>query len=248
VKGGILLLAGCLSGGCITIDVKESAPAEKKPSACAVKQQPAPCRMVVRWHNEVMHAPDPVHGGALAPVLVGRIYLFGQALATPLEGDGAVMVELFNLAEVVPPGTEGTPEGGPRRLERWIIDPVTLQKLRRKDMIGWGYNLALPWGTYRPDLTRLQMRVCYQPAKGSPVFETGTLVLGGTTVLEPPKVVNQSPSSGPALGSGTSPASLPKPTEPGLPAAAVSPSSTFSSASTLIAPGIRSWSPPVASK
>jgi len=246
--GGILLLAGCLSTGCVTTDVTQSASAEKKPLTAAVKEQPAPSQLVVRWHNEVMHSPDPVHGGALVPVLVGRIYLFGQTMATPLEGDGAVSVELFNPAEVVPPGTEGTPEGGPRRLERWTFDPVQLQKLRRKDMIGWGYNLPLPWGTYRPELTRLQMRVCYQPAKGSPVFETGTLVLGGTTVLEAPKVVSKGQSSTPVVGPGTSQASLPKLTEPGLPSGASSPSGTFSQTGTLIGPGIRSWSPPPPSK
>ena len=62
---GILLLAGCLSAGCVTLEVKQS--------ACAVKEQPAPSQLVVRWHNEVMHSPEPVHGGALVPVLVGRV-------------------------------------------------------------------------------------------------------------------------------------------------------------------------------
>src|SRR5262249_21649417 len=125
------------SAGCITIEVKDSTPVEKKSSAFAVKAQPAPCQLVVHWHNEVMQSADPTHGGALVPVLVGRVYLFGQTMATPLEADGAVMVELFNPAEVVPPGTEGTPEGGPRRLERWNIDPVTLQQLKRKNAFGW---------------------------------------------------------------------------------------------------------------
>src|SRR5437764_1853 len=189
-----------------------------------------------------MHRPDTIHGGALVPVLVGRIYLFGQTMATPLEGDGAVSVELFNPAEIVPPGTEGTPEGGPRRLERWTFDPVMLQKLRRKDMIGWGYNLALPWGTYRPELTRLQMRVCYQPAKGSPVFETGTLALGATTVLEAPKMVSKGPSNSPGMGIGMSQAGPPKGTEPSAPSGGIAPTGTT------IAPGVRSWGAPLVSK
>jgi len=247
VKWGILLLAGCLSAGCVTTDMAPSASAGKGQPA-AVKEQPPPCQLVVRWHNEVVHAPDPTHGGALIPVLVGRIYLFGQAMAAPLEGDGAVSVELFNPADVVAPGTEGTPEGGPRRLDRWNIDAVTLQRLRRKDMIGWGYNLALPWSHYRPELTRLQMRVCYQPARGAPLYETGTLDLGGTTVLEPPTVVSKGQSPSPVMGSGTSLAGLAKPSGPGPPSAGVSPSGTFSQTGTLIGPGVRSWSPPSGSK
>jgi len=169
-------------------------------------------------------------------------------MATPLEADGAVSVELFNPADVVPPGTEGTPEGGPRRLDQWNIDPVTLQRLKRKNEFGWGYNLALPWSHYRPELTQLQMRVCYQPAKGTPLYETGTLALGGTTVLEPPTVVSKGQSSTPIMGSPTSQAGLVKPNGPESSPAGAPPSGTFSQTGTLIGPGVRSWSPPSASK
>jgi len=251
---GILVLAGCLSTGCITIEVTKSPPAEKKEAStekkqAAVKEQPAPCQMVIHWHNEVMHTPDGSRDGALMPVLVGRIYLFGQTLAIPLEVDGAVAVELFNLNEVVPAGTEGTPEGGPRRLEKWIIDPVTLQKLKRKDPIGWGYNLALPWTTYKPELTKLQMRVCYQPAKGNPIYETSTLVLGSLSILDPPTVSKNVPGAPlpgvadrghPAGGSAAgAQASLWKPPS--------SPTSPLPG-STLLAPGVRSWTSPAIQK
>ena len=157
---------------------------QETPSICpsvdrdAKKLQPDVCQMVVRWHNEVVQTPNSMKVGALTPTLVGRIYLFGDTLGVPLEGDGAVGVELFDLSKVVPPGTEGTPEGGPRRLERWLIDPVKFQQMKQKDMIGYGYNLMLPWGTYRPNLKHLQLRVSYQPARGKPISETSELVLG----------------------------------------------------------------------
>ncbi len=249
----VLCLAGCLSAGCITFnDVTPTAPPKEHLAAKNSQPAPAVCQLVVRWHNEVVQTPNSVKGGALTPVLVGRIYLFGQTLGVPLEGDGAVGVELFDPSQVVPPGTEGTPEGGPRRLERWLIDPVKLQQLKRKDMIGWGYNLILPWGTYRPDLKRLQMRVCYEPAKGNAVYETGTLVLGGTTVLEAPTVVGKNPQSTLPTSSAAAQAIQAKPagmataalaSQSALPA---SPGNTFTPSGTLIAPGVRSWGTPAA--
>jgi len=33
-------------------------------------------------------------------------------------------------------------------------------------MIGWGYTLFLPWPDYKPDVTRIQLRVRFEPAKG----------------------------------------------------------------------------------
>src|SRR5262249_45112984 len=256
----VLCLAGCLSAGCITFnDVTPTASSKERLAAKKSQSAPHVCQMVVRWHNEVVQTPNSVKGGELTPVLVGRIYLFGDTLGVPLEGDGAVGVELFDPSQIVPPGTEGTPEGGPRRLERWLIDPVALQQMKGKDMIGWGYNLLLPWGTYRPDLKRLQMRVCYEPARGNPVYETGMLVLGGTTVLEPPTVVSKSQQSAPPTNVGAVQAMQTRPT--GMATAALasqsplsvppspasdgtSPRNTFTPAGTLIAPGVRSWGSP----
>ena len=69
-----------------------------------------------------------------------------------------------------------SPRAQPKRLERWQFDAGTLQNLLRKDKIGWGYTLFLPWSTYTPDIARVQLNVCYTPAKGTPLYSEPTTI------------------------------------------------------------------------
>jgi hypothetical protein len=91
----------------------------------------------------------------MMPGIVGRVYLFGKDIAFPLQADGSLYVELAEIDN-----------GQPKVLEQWSIDALTMAKLQRKDAIGAGYSLFLPWGTYRPDISHVQLRVAFQPAKG----------------------------------------------------------------------------------
>jgi len=201
---GLALLAGCLASGCVTTD-----------GPLALKKSPAlaPCQMVTRWEKCVATAPDPTKGGRPTPGLVGRVYLFGQDLATPVEGDGAISVELR-----VP-----TPQGL-RHIETWNIDPATVARYQRKDAFGPGYSLFLPWATYRPEIAQVSLRVCYHPAGGAaPIYgESGLMALGGTAVVSnnqftfPPLPEGASPSA-PVPGAPLPGAPLPSAPLPSLP-------------------------------
>src|SRR5262249_41445546 len=88
----------------------------------------------------------------------------------------------------------------------WRIDQDTLQRLLRRDMIGWGYTLFLPWGTYKPEITQVHLKVRYEPAHGTPVYsESSSMTLNKigdipvTTRQIVPNVVppNQGPSATP---------------------------------------------------
>lgn len=139
------------------------------------------CQIVATWHKEIAYAPDPTCGGAPAPGLAGRIYLFGEQISYPLVGDGSLVVTLFDDA----PTFEGK---APVMLEEWRIDKETLRRLARKDMVGWGYTLFLPWGSYRPDVYQVHFRVRYDPPKGAPIYqESATVCLVGqkSTMPEP---------------------------------------------------------------
>ena len=58
------------------------------------------------------------------------------------------------------------------------VCPTTLQRLVKKDMIGWGYTLFLPWGSYRPNLTKVHLALRYDPEKGPPLFaEPSSLIV-----------------------------------------------------------------------
>jgi hypothetical protein len=156
-------VAVLLAGGCAPLD--SFVGSGDAPPLAPVHQ------VVATWHNEVVFAPDPVHGGVQSPGLAGRLYLFGPEIKEPLGGDGSVVVDLFD-------------DSGPKpvMLEEFRLDPDSLRKLQRKDMIGWGYTLFLPWGTYKPEIKQIHMRLCYQPAKGAPLYsESSRMALGGST-------------------------------------------------------------------
>lgn len=157
---GLLLLplVGCVSTG----SSKQPAKAEQAPTA--------PVHQVhCTWANQIIVTPDVVNGGAALPGLAGRLYLFGPDLGVPVKGNGKVIVDLFDP-------TQKTPEGGTKMLARWEYDNKTLERLLRKDMIGWGYTLFLPWQEYRPDMKRVQLKVCYVTEGGGTMFAPQSVV------------------------------------------------------------------------
>lgn len=151
---GALLLAlalGCTPMGKLPSIVDDT----PKPSAHC-------CQAVVTWSNKVHYVPDTVNDGKPVPGIIGRLYLFGERIDYPLVGDGSIIVDLFNDAA---PSPDGQP------LERWQIDADTMHRLLRKDTIGWGYTLFLPWGSCRSDITRVHMTMRYEPRNGgNPLF------------------------------------------------------------------------------
>lgn len=160
---GMLATAGCVTTG-------SPAPDVKKPPTGAV------CQVVATWNNQVSFTPDPTHGGTPTPGLVGRVYLFGPNIDFPLAGDGSLVVDLYEdetnntaPASASPaPAAAGQPT--PRLVEEWRIDKATMARLLRRDAIGWGYTLFLPWGTYRPDVTHIQLKARYEPTTGTPLY------------------------------------------------------------------------------
>ena len=168
-----------LLAGCVGMDTNPPA---------AIPTAGAPCQLVANCRPDIYFAPDPAHGGVERPTLFGRIYLFGPEVGNPMIGDGKLVVDLYEGA--VPKGAKATP------LEEWQFDPVTLKGLLKRDMLGWGYTVPLPWGTYRPDITFVQVNVRYEPAKGAPIYADGAPMAikpadkdGGPVVTESSKMV-----------------------------------------------------------
>jgi hypothetical protein len=182
---GVAVLALLLSAGCTALDPFVSG--GNGPPAGAVYQ------VVATWNNQVAYAPDPAHGGAPTPGLAGRMYLFGPQIDFPLQGDGSVVVDLYD-------------ETGdkPVMLEEWRFDHDTLRRLLREDMIGWGYTLFLPWGTYKADVKRVRLRLCYQPASGSPLYAENA-----------PMTLNGADTPGQAAAAGPKPAAAASAAAPG---------------------------------
>jgi hypothetical protein len=125
------------------------------------KSSTSVCQAVAQWSNHVHYEPDPINGGVPMPGIVGRLYLFDSEIKYPLVGDGGILVSLFD-------DSAGKPSEKP--IEVWYIDPDTLQRLARKDFVGWGYTLFLPWSTYKREITNVHLTVRYDPKQGSPLY------------------------------------------------------------------------------
>jgi hypothetical protein len=124
--------------------------------------------------------------------LAGRLYLFGENKGVPVAGDGSVVIDLFD-----PSRSDG--QGSTVPVEEWRIDPETLKRLLRRDAIGWGYTLFLPWSTYRSDFTKLQLRARFESAKGVPIYSEGSLVtlnngLGNLAITTNQKILTPPPA------------------------------------------------------
>jgi hypothetical protein len=179
-----LVLAGAfllLSAGCVSTDPVAEVP-EKPPIG-------TPCQLVATWSKDIAVTPDPANRGQPTPGLTGRLYLFGPELGHPMLGDGgSVVIDLFDDR----PTGEGK---APVLLEEWRIDKDTLKRLARRDTVGWGYTLFLPWGTYKPDITQIHMRVRYEPPQGMPLYlESSSMALaqpGGSPTAIPGPAVAQ---------------------------------------------------------
>lgn len=138
----------------------------KKPPPCG-----AVCQVAATWDNQVQMIPDPVNGGKPSPVLAGRVFLFDQGYQSLSHDVGKITVQLF---------VEGPPGAEPVLVERWNLDGKTLERLGSRDMVGWGYNLLLPWGTYNPVVSNVEIAVCYEAPGKVPLYSRSKLKLQHT--------------------------------------------------------------------
>jgi hypothetical protein len=123
-------------------------------------------QVLALWGDGLAVHPDPKNGGVPTPGFAARVYLLGQNVGQPLAGDGTLSAFLYDGAE--PLSDKAVPR------EIWNIDPVNLQRLLARDALGWGYNLWLPWRTYKPEVSQVRLVVKYQPAQGGPAWSSST--------------------------------------------------------------------------
>jgi hypothetical protein len=77
----------------------------------------------------------------------------------------------------------------PKWVERWNIDNDTLQRLKKKDVLGWGYTVFLPSKEYRPDMSKIKLRTSFQAPKTPPIFTENAVTLAPTN--EPSPTIRQ---------------------------------------------------------
>lgn len=116
-------------------------------------------RVTAAWNNKIIFAPDPTHGGELMPGIMGRLYLFGPDEAVPLATEGELVVGVWDNS----PKTTG---GQPKLLELWYIDRDTMKKLMKKDFMGNGYTVFLPFSKYHVDLKQINVLARFNSVDG----------------------------------------------------------------------------------
>jgi len=160
----ILGMAACLcaGAGCVLTESVQRPPQETAPTGSVAQ-------VLATWENKVVMTPDIVNGGAPMPGLACRMYLL-EPSGRPIQGEGSIMVD---LREAPAPGADAQTQT--KLIERWEIPHDALQRLLSRDQIGWGYTLYLPWGTYRPEIRRVQLQIRYLD-KGLPQFSPPTVV------------------------------------------------------------------------
>jgi len=151
----------------------------------------------------VMPDPDPRNHGRPVPGFQGRILLYGPYHKEPLAVDGTITVYLYDLTHTSDPKVP---------LEVWNLDELNLARVARKDSLGWGYNIWLPWSTCNPNVRRVSLVVKYTPKEGMERFSGHTkLTVNDDSGLRPPSHLD-------LQGMGLTPTGreVPRPHEPGF--------------------------------
>ncbi|MBI1832828.1 MAG: hypothetical protein HYR84_15415 [Planctomycetes bacterium] len=131
------------------------------------------------WDNRVRITQDSVNAGRPLPGLVGRLYLFGND--RNVDAHGYVVVTMHDATK---PGSE--------ELVKWRFDPKSLKLLKRKDHLGDGYTLFLPWEGYRPEIRQVKLQACYLPEKGAPRYlDPSRVTLQSEDEFIPPTVTHR---------------------------------------------------------
>lgn len=159
----VVVLLAALPAGCVSSGMNFLWPGEGQAASGAA------CQVVATWQNNVLQVPDSTKGGQLMPGFAGRVYLFGSNIDFPVVAEGSLIVDLVD--ETYDPATW---------VERWNIDAETFQRLMKKDIIGCGYTIFLPSKEYRPEMTKVRLRTCFQPVKGAPIYTENVVTLAAT--------------------------------------------------------------------
>jgi hypothetical protein len=184
-----------------------------------------PCRVATWWVPHVVQAPDTLHSGTPVPGLAGRLYLYGPDMGVPMVGAGGLLVCAYDETHVC----EGAE---PVQKRIWYIDPKSLHRCLKKDAIGWGYSLFLPWSEYCPDITRVALRIYFEKPDGARIFQEKDSQLHlseetGVVTAEKRSHPLTAPATAPQQAPAAAPQQAPAPAKGAVPPPVTKPSATM---------------------
>ncbi len=143
--------------------------------------------MITFWDNRMRVTEDSVNGGAPLPGLAGRLLLLNDNAT--VEAKGSVVVQVFDMTNA----KKGAP---PLEVGTWTFPALALKKLKKRDGIGDGYTLFLPWSGYHPEVREVKVQVCYKPENGAARYSSPSQVTLQTDDLPPPTIRERTVTSG----------------------------------------------------
>jgi hypothetical protein len=122
------------------------------------------------WADGIVENPYPNEKGFRVPTrgFAGRVYLFNDNTNEAVVADGTLIIQMFDVTQA------DAPPKAPR--ETWTIAEDNLQHLLKKDGLGWGYNLWLPWQSWSGDIEKVAFVVAYRPKNGQEIWSGNTIV------------------------------------------------------------------------
>ena len=165
-----LLLCGFLLGPLTGCTLFQSVCSTKwMEGAFSGEAEPPIDHVIVRWDNNIRTAQNPLTHTSVIPGMIGRVYLLSDETTQACEAHGTIVVGMLDMTPV----TSGKP---PVPIAEWMFDSETLKQLKKKDPVGVGYTLFLPWEGYRPEIMKVKLLVKYVTQKGATHLADPSLV------------------------------------------------------------------------
>ena len=153
-----------MAAGCRSVPNRSSTAQSEKPA-----ETERVSRAVALWSEAALRQGNvPIAQGFTA-----KVYLYGPDSDRPVAGRGKVTVYAYDDSRVRQAGAE---EPSPKPDRSWEFKEAELNRLVRKDLIGWYYPLWLQYGPPAASERRCTLILCFTPASGSPVLTEPSLV------------------------------------------------------------------------
>lgn len=176
----LILGIGCLLGstiGCQTVPTRTlaspplvSAPAPPMHNVHA-SSTPSPksdatvSQVVVLWSEAVLRDGNT----PMAQGFAGKVYLFGADSGEPMAVPGRMTFYAYDETDQMH-NTRVKPD------HTWEFDSSQLQKLLRKDLVGWTYLVWLPYSSPASSERRVTLIARFTPERGKGLLSDSTLV------------------------------------------------------------------------
>ncbi len=167
----LLIMLSCAPLGCLATSLG------KKGDSQVASQTVLAGRLATTWDHKVKFVPDVSRGGSVFPGLLARVYLMDEKFRL-YNGDGSLEIQLYDSTV-----RDGKVE--PKLTDVMKIDPVTLKKFIKKDIIGNGYTILFPWYNYSPKVKQVFIQVQYTSASNQVLHDqSGTFTVDHTETYD----------------------------------------------------------------